>query len=229
MKITRVTITGADDKVSHQALAGLAQEYPWLELGVLHSDRMSGEPRYPSDRWRHGIFRVVEPSQLALHFCGYASRSAMSGIVDGLPFVPDGCRLQINGFGPWRLPGLLLAHARQDLQIILQCDGQNAIGNALRLTARHSNVVALLDTSGGTGRYQPEAWTPPPAGLAVGYAGGINEFNIESVVEQVASMPGEGAAWIDLETGARNAANEFDLEKARRILELVRPAIARAA
>lgn len=228
MKITRVTITGADDKVSHQALADLAQDYPWLDLGILYSHDRGETPRYPSDRWRQEIFRVVESRQLALHFCGQAARSAMCGIVEGLPFVPDGCRLQINGFSPWRLPGLLLAHARPDLQIILQCDGQNAIGNALRLTARHSNISALLDTSGGTGRYQPEGWTPAPGGLAVGYAGGINEFNVEHAVDVVSKLPG-GETWLDLETGARTAANEFDIEKARRILELVRPAIARAA
>lgn len=228
MKITRVTITGADDKVSHQALADLATEYPWLDLGILCSANRNGTPRYPSDLWRQGISLAVLPNQISIHFCGEAARGAMCGVTDGLPYVPTGGRIQINGFSAWKLPGLLLAHARPDLEVILQCNGFDAIGNALRLKARHQNIVALYDASGGTGRFQPEEWGQAPRGLTVGYAGGINEFNVEHAVDVVSKLPG-GETWLDLETGCRTAANEFDIEKARRILELVRPAIARAA
>ncbi len=223
MKLTRVTITGADDLVSHRALADLAQEFPWLELGVLYSLNRLGEPRYPTDDWRQELFRLVEPKQMALHFCGEASRAAMAGIVAGLPYVPVGCRLQLNGFSAWRLPALAISHARPDLQVILQCDGSTAAtGNALRLRTVHENVSALIDASGGAGRFQPETWAQPPGLLQCGYAGGINEFNVESAIRLVRDLPGPDG-WIDLETGCRDHENRFDLAKARRVLELAKP------
>ncbi len=223
MKLTRVTITGADDGVSHAALSEMAQEFPWLELGVLYSLNRLGEPRYPSDHWRQELFRHVHTQQIALHFCGGAARSALAGIVEELPYVPVGCRLQLNGFSAWRLPGLLIAHARPDIQVILQCDGSSAAtGNALRLRTVHANVSALIDASGGAGRFQPETWAQPPGLLQCGYAGGINEFNVESAIQLVRELPGHDG-WIDLETGCRDHENRFDLAKARRILDLAKP------
>lgn len=223
MKITRVTITGADDLVSHHELADLAQEFQWLELGVLYSLERAASPRYPSDGWRQQLFHCVEPRQIALHFCGEAALGAMAGIVQDLPFVPVGCRIQLNGFSKWRLPALLIAHAREDLQVILQCDGTAAAtGNALRLRSVHENVSALIDASGGAGRFQPDTWIQPPGLLRCGYAGGINEFNVESALQIVRDLPGQDG-WIDLETGCRDHENRFDLAKARRILELAKP------
>jgi phosphoribosylanthranilate isomerase len=223
MKLRRVTVTGADDPVPHEALADLAREFPWLEIGVLYSLKRSGAPRYPSDGWRQELFRHVEARQISLHFCGDAARAAMAGIVDGLPYVPGGCRLQLNGFSQWKLPALLLAHARQDLEIILQCDHMvSTRGKALHLRSMHENVVALFDASGGKGLYQPEEWFMAPGDLRCGYAGGVNEFNVERAAALVAEFPG-GDTWLDLETGARDHQDRFDLAKVRRVLELAKP------
>lgn len=223
MKLTRVTITGADDNVDQGDLFQLALDFPWLELGILYSHERSGAARYPSTMWRQGIFGLVGANRLALHFCGAASREAMAGIGDSLPHVPEGCRLQLNGFSNFKLPGLALAKARPDMEVVLQCGSQEAIGQAVRLWGLHSGarISALYDASGGRGIHSA-FWPTAPSAMALGYAGGLNEFNVEATLHELVRQPG-GDFWIDLETGARNGRDEFDVAKARRILELAKP------
>ncbi len=221
MKIARITLTGADDAVSHEALADLARDFPFLEIGVLYSRNKSGQNRYPTDGWRQLLFKHVEARRVSIHLCGDASRLAMAGIVPNLPNIPPGCRLQLNGFSRWRLPALLIAHGRPDLQVILQCDGsQQAINSALHLRSVHSNVVALIDGSGGSGIFQPKAWPAPPGDLRFGYAGGIKAENLELAFAAVAAIPARGETWIDIETGCRDNEDRFDMTKARSFLEL---------
>lgn len=221
MKLTRVTITGVDDKVDHFAVLELFKQFPFLELGILYSYDRVGTPRYPSDAWRQQLFAFDE-SRFSMHLCGQASRDAMAGDVSSLPRLPGGWRVQLNGFSRYRLPGLALAMGRPKSEIILQCNSREAVGQALALRVGRPNVVALLDASGGAGRYQPDIWPQAPGDLPLGYAGGINEFNVEDSLRLLADLPG-GNGWIDLETGARNQLDEFDFAKAQRILHLAAP------
>jgi hypothetical protein len=227
VKLTRVTITGADAAVDPLALAQLAAEYPWLELGFLFSLDRLGTPRYPDTEWWGRAGRLLEDVPRAIHLCGEAARAVLSGLPVPLPplALARGCRLQLNGFSSWRIPRLAAAETAPHIQCILQCNTVAAMGEALRLSALHGNVSALFDASGGAGRYQPELWPVPPGSLRVGYAGGINEFNVEEALRGLTGMPGSHAFWIDVETGARDERDEFDLAKARRILALAAPFI----
>lgn len=222
MKLTRVTITGADDQVAHFDLFDLIKEFRFLEIGILYSYDRLGMPRYPSDKWRQELWPYGARHGLAIHLCGQAARDAMAGDADELPHVPRGCRVQLNGFSRFRLPGLKLAKGRPDDDVILQCNSPEAVNEALTLSCRYPNVSALYDVSGGVGRYLPEVWPVAPGRLRLGYAGGINEFNVEEALRALTALPG-GDFWIDLETGARNERDEFDLAKARRILNLAKP------
>ena len=224
MKLTRVTITGADDQVDQRSLFALIDSFPFLEVGILYSHDRLGTARYPTDKWRESLLSHgrYEGHRFALHLCGQAARDAMAGDADELPRIWTGWRVQLNGFSRFRLPGLKLAKALPGEGFVLQCNTAEALNEALTLSCRYPNVSALYDVSGGAGRYLPEAWPVAPGRLRLGYAGGLNEFNIEEALRILTSLPG-GDFWIDLETGARNARDEFDLAKARRVLELAKP------
>jgi hypothetical protein len=48
MKIDRVTITGADNNNTHEELLELQKKYPFVEWGILYSQKKAGENRYPT-------------------------------------------------------------------------------------------------------------------------------------------------------------------------------------
>ena len=78
------------------------------------------------------------------------------------------------------------------------------------------DVAFLFDGSGGWGK-TPESWRAAQ-GRNCGYAGGLNPENLEAAT-------GDARVYLDLESGARDADNRFDLAKVERILEIVAPHI----
>jgi hypothetical protein len=49
--ITKVTVTGADDSVHPHQLVTLAEEFPFVEFGILLSRNSMGRTRFPSRAW----------------------------------------------------------------------------------------------------------------------------------------------------------------------------------
>lgn len=224
MRLTRVTISGADDGVEPKALAELSEKYPFVEWGILVSKNRFGTPRYPSTNW---LLALEEHPQLTIssHLCGELARNVMAGntIRSSVPFK----RLQLNGFSKYRLPGLLCAERCPDVEFILQCSDVGALNHArwLREQHGHSNIVVLWDPSGGLGIAFNEsgAWFPLDMDhkIPIGYAGGIGESNIEDTIAMLCTGKGD-PLWIDLESGARTD-DRFDLAKVERILKLAAP------
>lgn len=85
------------------------------------------------------------------------------------------------------------------------------------------DVAFLFDGSGGWGK-TPESWRAAE-GRACGYAGGLNPENLEAAIPQIKAAAGDARVYLDLESGARDADNRFDLAKVERILEIVAPHI----
>jgi hypothetical protein len=235
MKLTRVTITGADDGAEPEALLELSANFGFVEWGILRGgeDRL-GSPRYPTSgwvrRWDDLARRFEKPPAWSLHLCGEVSRHAMAGspavfaAIRGL----SAQRVQLNGFSPFALPMLMLAQLLPEHEFILQCQNERAVAKASHLAKLHPNVTALWDISGGRGFLDIEliAQLCLPEGIKTGRAGGIAEDNIERVLKRLEMLDEE--LWIDLESGSRTE-NRFDLDKVVRILELAAPFVARAA
>ena len=225
MKLTRVTITGADDAVEHQALLDLSREFPFVEWGVLISPNRQGEPRYPSLAWRTKFFFMQHEARQALHMCGEFSRLALAGY-DEWPGGMIYQRAQLNGFSAWHLPALRFADEYIHSEIILQAQHQVAFADAVALKAKHSNVAALWDQSGGDGRFI--TYFPTSTVVKVGYAGGIDPDNVVDLLSRI--LPDHTYAdqeiWIDMESGVRTD-NKLDLGKVRRVLELAAPFVVR--
>ncbi len=224
MRLTRVTITGADDAVPHIALRDLSEEFPFVEFGILLSRGRFGEHRYPSTKWLMGLEVAGLVPRCSYHMCGGHARRIMGGDPTLVPHSIK--RMQLNGFSQYHLPCLLAAEGAPEVEFILQCNTYAALKHALYLREGKTNVVALWDPSGGEGKSFVDNLPFPRAAefeIPMGYAGGIDEHNVEDVIAMLCSGAGD-PLWIDLESGARTD-DEFDVDKVRRILKLAAPSV----
>jgi hypothetical protein len=237
VKLTRVTITGADDQVDPKALRDLSEEFPFVEWGILRSRKLNEfiggawyttcAPRYPSPRWRDRLCAAGGKSlQTASHLCGELSRLAMAGEdgwihYDALSYQ----RVQLNGFSKYRLPMLRCAELHPNREWILQTAHIESEIHALELEKLHPNVTHLLDASGGRG--EVAIWAERPE-KRLGYAGGIGPDNVVQQIEHLLSYTTEQDFWIDMESGVRTD-DRFDLDKVHRVLELSKPFVERGA
>lgn len=234
MKLTRVTITGADDQVAPAALIELSRSYPFVEWALLGSKTRRGTPRFPSDHWMDGWMeaRLDEPVDFrwAVHLCGELARRALSGcqrIRGWLHTLARPAystpRVQLNGFSNYRIPLLAIAEQMPGWEFILQTADLQSEFRGLELAKIHPNVVNLLDASGGRG--EVAIWAERPE-KRLGYAGGIGPDNVVEQLEHLLSFKTEQDFWIDMESGVRTD-DRFDLDKVRRVLDLAAPFVSK--
>lgn len=221
--LTRVTITGADDAVDPADLHRLSAEFAFVEWGILRSAR-AGRPRYPSAEWLGALAASRTgrpPIRLAAHLCGTLARDALAGreaVVDADLFQ----RHQVNGF---ELPAEALFELapRAATEFILQVRSESGLlsvaAAAFARAGLGGRFSLLFDPSGGRG-VEAARWPPPPAGVAMGYAGGIKPATVEAVLRDIGQV--EGDFWIDMESGVR-AGDRLDLGLVRQVLERAAP------
>lgn len=220
-----VTITGADDRTSPEDLLSLSKEYPFVEWGILYSNKQMGQPRYPTREWLLRFAQMPHDTEVrtSLHLCGRDARAVMEG--SSPPFQAP--RVQINGFSMEKARGFVATE--NVLTYILQCRSEQDILNAATLEAfreklqERANVLPyqafalLYDVSGGRG-VRPYSWPKPPEGVQMGYAGGINPDNVTEVLHQLQGHP---HTWIDIESGVRTD-DALDIAKVQQLLERVK-------
>lgn len=228
MKLTRVTITGADDGVDPGELVRLSAEFPFVEWGILFSRSRQGDPRYPSWRWLLDLTcRCRPPVALAAHLCGHFARTLLVG-EDDWPDEFKGniadafARIQLNGISPERPPSLVatVLNRTPGVEYVLQ-SSPRTLPYAALISVLAENVSSLWDESGGRGIALGAA---PPLfpGLRQGYAGGITPDNVVEVISMLRATPGGDPFWIDMESGVRTD-DRFDLQKVREVLTKARP------
>lgn len=240
MKLTRVTITGADDDVNPSELRALSKEFPFVEWGILMSKSQQGAPRFPSESWCVLMAESLHENydmNFAAHVCGRWARDLLIGNLDwrSLPSSTHiyGRRVQINTHAKV-MPStvkmmddmrLMLAITKQ---FIFQADGVN---DHLLEAARGYGLdaVPLFDKSGGEG-VLPEAWPVHSGHHEAGFAGGLGPENVAEQVKKIKDLhafrdldgydPDENSFWIDMESGVRTG-GKFDLQKVKTVLEEV--------
>lgn len=231
MRLTKVTISGADADTPRAAIDALQERYPFVEWAILVSPKRAGGPRYPA---AEDIVRLLDgrpTCHAAFHLCGGAARWALGGDgYDGL----SGLRIQINGFtqwvdeyGPLTPFGQWITTARaHGTEVILQVQHERALSVARLLADIHPNVSALWDQSGGRGRLTH--WPDPLPGLKMGYAGGITPANVKHAIADVAGrFLVDADTWIDMESGVRTG-DKLDLHKVESVLEQAAPYVHQA-
>jgi len=222
-KLHVVTITGADDKVRHEDMVALSEEFPFVEWGILSSQSRMGTPRYPSREW---IEELPDSLRTSCHVCGVWSREILDGNRGLEPYKLYN-RFQINGFAAERASDAFLKSARlQGGQLILPVRSNAGADYSNTLTiAKKVGASVLYDPSGGRG-VGPEDWekAPLPVGVRMGYAGGISPDNVVEVIEKLDRKPHEAPGyWIDMESGVRSDKDALDLDKVHRVLALAAP------
>ncbi len=74
MKLTRVTITGADDGTDIKDLIEISKKYPFVEWGILFSPtrNLENQPRYPSHNWIREFLHYTANTKInkSAHLCG---------------------------------------------------------------------------------------------------------------------------------------------------------------
>lgn len=230
MKINRVTITGADGKNTYSELLDLQKQYPFVEWGILFSKSKAGSNRYPTLEHMEEQFTGV--LNLSAHFCGWYSKEVMENqnfdLITNLPkqFKRVQINYNFNNSEKWNLMDLMVyAMEHPERSIIFQYNENNA--NTLDVIIKGiregyllpPNIHFLHDASGGRGvkiQYAQE-----PFENYTGYSGGIDHENIGTICEQIFDSSNEKDVWIDMESGVRTN-NEFDLEKVRVVLDVVK-------
>lgn len=225
-KLERISLTGADDKVSLAALAKLSAQYPFVEWALLYVPHNEGAPRNPSRAWRQAFFRAQLRGYSAVHLCGrQAFEELLMGTLPAEILLADRLQLNINARKQDFTDAEVLAVFRKSLDlgpdIILQYHEGTATVIREFLRELPSSVLRrvhiLMDESKGTGKVLSAA-SPPPRleQMYCGFAGGLAPDNMDwalSLMEQGAKL-----YWADMESGIRTD-NEFDINKARRVLE----------
>lgn len=224
MKINRVTLTGADNKVSGQILLDLQNQYSFVEWGILFSKSKEGQQRYPSKE--HIDLEFINSLNLSAHFCGWYSKEVLEKqnfeLISKLHKTFK--RVQINynfsNSNGWNLIELIkFAQQLKNIKIILQYNKSNyeILDYFIKKHNKLDNIDFLYDGSGGRGTLI-KTIQEPINNHYTGYSGGLDVDNIENICETIKSFNNENEVWIDMESGIRTD-NEFDLKKVKAILE----------
>ena len=232
--IDKVTITGADNSVHPEDLLKLSDKYPFVEWGILLSKASQGNNRFPDLDWLQECYKTwfiagnsMTNFMLSGHICGTWVRHICEGqwtMFHDLPDVTDMFgRFQLNFHSyvhKLNQEKFLAGFDDPELyyrQFIFQLDDVN---NSILEVAKNSEIdaVGLFDLSGGLG-VLPKDW-PVSSGYC-GYAGGLSPENLQSQMELIDKVVGEGPIWIDVETHVRsNGDAQFDLDRVQKFLDV---------
>lgn len=233
MKISKVTVTGADDSTHQLSMFYLSEKYPFVEWGILLSRSGSGLNRFPSRDWLSMLYNRIEeiqkPIQLSGHLCGSFVRELLMGniaFINEIGHIWEKFqRIQINTHGvkhDFNASEMCACLKQFNKEIIFQYDNVNS-GFLDAALLQSLNCSTLFDLSHGGGVLAKE-WPLPIVKVRCGYAGGLSPVNVEQQVDIIFdNLKNAGLdvdIWIDMETHVRSKNNSvFDLAKVMRVLQ----------
>jgi len=236
MLLQLVSFTGADDKVSPDALAAITRRAALpVEWGILYYPELEGAARVPGTAWRERFLALGLPHS-AVHLCGVQvfreildASTAPARITDLKRYAR--VQLNINARGVQFTPAEVLAvygtlH-QAGLSLILQYnDDSKTLIDQFVAQLNHeglSRIHVLFDGSKGLGQ-RPAAWSASVSfkghALFCGYAGGLGPDVVAAELPKIAAAAQAGSNapyWIDMETGVRTD-DVFDLAKVETVL-----------
>lgn len=230
MKIHTVTVTGADNSVTHEDLIRLAMKFPFVEFGILMSPNTNatGKPRFPSIDWIQKLSSIPN-LKLSAHVCGNWVNQILAGEMPPQLAQLIGnrfSRIQLNTHGvahfcdPLKFVDLVRKFEIRRMEIIFQNDGANDA--TMRLPIKHGlfNASCLFDMSHGAG-VLPNEWPKALESMRCGYAGGLSPFNLAGQIVEIEKSAGDKWIWIDAETHLRSDGDrKFDLEHTEAFLSI---------
>ena len=232
--LNKVTVTGADDRTNIDELLKIADEYPFVEFGILISKSSTGNrPRFPSVTWIEEFATACLESKILPNVAGHICGSWVNEIFLGKWISFEIPRCFSNVVSRWQLNthgikhtcnishflNIIKAVNSSNQQIIFQFDEANTetIVEALN---KELNVSALYDMSHGAG-VLPVNWKLPTdskgnaLSISMGFAGGLSPENVKSQIEKISNVVTNQDVWIDAETKLRSqyVNNDSDEQK----------------
>lgn len=226
MKIDKVTISGADDKVSPSWMWDMQEMYPFVEWGILVSQKRAGQSRYPSENWMMNLPYQVKVS---LHLCGQVCRDFVDDPKQERLYIANGDhfdRVQLNVAFKEQIDYLSklqriekVAEQLPQKAIIIPYNKMNktVVDTWLGTGEIPENIHFLYDSSGGRGRVISSI--EKPLLNYTGYAGGIDPDNIVTICSILTNEISADNVWIDMESGVRTN-DELDLKKVEKVLSI---------
>lgn len=226
MNLKHITFTGLDSRTNVDDLVAIQKKYPVVEFGVLMSKNWDHNGnRYPNPELiknflDHGL-------NLSAHLCGHLAREAYKGhfepVLDIYPMFAhkDFKRVQLN-VSPYENIYLQAdtLKLKVDKEFIIQQHSPTLLHsqgfNSFEQKNPDTRVTMLIDPSGGRG--VDEGLDIIATDYKTGYAGGINEDNVEDKLHTLMSLDTVNDFWIDMESGVRTD-DWFDINKVVRVLE----------
>lgn len=237
MRITKITISGADDGIKPEDLIPINNKFPFIEWALLLSKSNMGKERYPSLSWMEEALSIEKYRSHLLttcgmcfagHLCGQWLRDLCLGkttfITDLHNIYTDFYRLQLNFHNIEYIDPDLFLKSIKNLEVknfIFQQDGINdhLLDKSIELGI---NASPLYDKSGGNGII-PDKW-PEAKYKFNGYAGGLTPDNVIDQIEKIKLSARDKMVWLDVESGVRSN-NSFDLDKVNNFLEKISPLV----
>ena len=226
MNLKHITFTGLDARTNVEDLVAIQKKYPIAEFGVLMSKNWEQNGnRYPNPEL---IQRFLDRGlNLSAHLCGSLAREAFKGYLEPVMSIyqvfkhPDFKRVQLN-ISPYENIYLQAdtLKLKVDKEFIIQQHSPTLLYsqafNRFEEKNPDTKVTMLVDPSGGRGI--DEGLDIIATDFKTGYAGGINEDNVENKLRTLMSLDTVNDFWIDMESGVRTD-DWFDIDKVVRVLE----------
>lgn len=221
MRLERVTITGADDKVSHEDIIDISEKFPFVEWGILFSPSRTGQ-RYPTLEWIKGLKEKVGDKKIkfSAHLCGGYTRDILeTGGTDSLNDIRQISslfkRVQLNfnatkHFVSEEFYSFIKKY--DEIKFIIQVNEANHFV-CQEIFKRRIPADLLWDSSGGRGVADDNVWALPFFSNFTGYAGGLTPDNLEEKLSSFFKLKSNTEIWIDTESGVRTNNNDLDLNK----------------
>lgn len=222
MKLTYVSLTGADDAVNIKDLEQLSSEYPLFECAILMFPQSEGKARNPLKSWREEFYQSTVKNR-ALHLCGTAINQFAQEEDSLMEEISNFQRVQINLLPKYASHELVeklanVASKLKNIEFITQHNEFNT--EYYGHWSEVSNHSYLYDASLGKG-IAPKSWQGPIPGKHTGYAGSISPDNIHENIKKISLVTGNIPVWMDMESGIRTN-NQFDKQKAKYILDVTK-------
>lgn len=222
MELTKVTITGIDERTDLKRVKELQKRYPFAEFGILLSyDWKENGRRFPDPE----ILSKFEKLGLNLsaHFCGQAAIDIAIGkrfkVLEQFSShirLFHRCQLNLRADGLFsnlrKLPPIPYID-----EVIVQMHTPEMCGQFLT-GERPRHLAFLLDASGGAGIDTPIRILTSP-GAHIGYAGGIGPDNVEGKLRTLLDYDSKEKFWIDMETRVRTD-EWLDLDKVEQVFRI---------
>lgn len=220
-----LTLTGIDVRCNISELKDLQEQYPRLEYGVLLSKsriEKADNNRYPN---LETIKSFVDGGlKVSCHVCGSLARKTMqSGKFDMLQeflgeLYPAFQRFQFNING-CKCSAIFRYIGEAPIIIQTGTPESKLFYQSMHVCDTAGKVQALVDASGGTGKFSGYFEEMPKADEFWGFAGGLGVDNLSRILIYLNNKLEDKEFWVDMESSVRTD-DWFDMSIARKLCEI---------